>query len=411
MVAPYPDAWDIPEDVEKLVIPSEYQLTFLRYFHIQPDSAHRGREATLSSVGRSFWWSNMAKSVKSFCKHCLGCQLRKSSHDPLVGRLRTSIYTKPFSAIGVDLIEMPPGESDVEGHPYHFIFHAVCLFSNYVITRPLRSKSMMDVAKCLFNEVICHHGYFGTIRSDRGKEFCNSLLDELYKFGNVEVQRTSSLRAQFNGQCERAHRFPMDALAILCSGREDRWPHFLQPVTFAHNTNPGNGRLFSPYFITHGGRNPPTLPDLLLKSGSDSSCEPSDLEIDSMAVDMVESMKTAHVCVRLALLDARLKAKNKYDKNRSVPDFVEGDFVGLRAPPRRSKLSLKWRGPYIVSDPCNNTVLLKSVPHGPPTTGTRVNVDRLIHLNLSGDLNSTIVEGSVIDNQHGLVNLPAISEA
>ncbi|EER20369.1 hypothetical protein Pmar_PMAR010103, partial [Perkinsus marinus ATCC 50983] len=67
--------------------------------------------------------------------------------------------------------------------------------------------------------------------------------------------------------------FPMDALAILCSGREDRWPHFLQPVTFAHNTNP-------------------------------------DLEIDSMAVDTVESMKTAHVCVRLALLDARLKAKN-----------------------------------------------------------------------------------------------------
>ncbi|EER16404.1 hypothetical protein Pmar_PMAR021000 [Perkinsus marinus ATCC 50983] len=203
----------------------------------------------------------------------------------------------------------------------------------------------------------------------------------------------------------------MDALAILCSGREDLWPHFLQPVTFAHNTNPGNGRLFSPYFITHGGRNPPTLPDLLLKSRTNSSCEPPDLEIDSMAVDMVESMKTAHVCVRLALQDTRLKAKNKYDKNRSVPDFVEGDFVGLRAPPRRSKLSLKWRGPYIVSDPCNNTVFLKSVPHGPPTTGTRVNVDRLIHLNLSGDLDSTTVERSVIDNQHGLVNFPAISEA
>ncbi|KAF4648893.1 hypothetical protein FOL47_002677, partial [Perkinsus chesapeaki] len=89
MVAPYPDSWDIPQDVEKLVIPDEYHLS-------QPDSAHQGREATLSSVGRSFWWCNMAKSVKKFCK------------------LRTSIYTKPFSAIGVDLIEMPPGESDSE---------------------------------------------------------------------------------------------------------------------------------------------------------------------------------------------------------------------------------------------------------------------------------------------------------
>ncbi|KAF4744110.1 hypothetical protein FOZ62_022691, partial [Perkinsus olseni] len=103
------------------------------------------------------------------------------------------------------------------------------------------------------------------------------------------------------------------------------WPQFLQPVTFAHNTNVGTGRLFSPYFITHGGRNPPTLPDLLMKNPG-TSYDPTDLEVDSMAIGMVESMKIAHVCVRLALIDARMKAKNKYDRNRSTPDFAEGDI-------------------------------------------------------------------------------------
>lgn len=47
MCVPYEGSWDLPEDVEKLVIPVEHQLTFPRYFHVQPDSAHRGREATL----------------------------------------------------------------------------------------------------------------------------------------------------------------------------------------------------------------------------------------------------------------------------------------------------------------------------------------------------------------------------
>ncbi|KAF4689617.1 hypothetical protein FOZ60_001315 [Perkinsus olseni] len=120
-------------------------------------------------------------------------------------------------------------------------------------------------------------------------------------------------------------------------------------------------------------------------------------------------MKTAHVCVRLALLDARMKAKNKYDRNRSTPDFAEGDIVGLRAPPRQSKLSLKWRGPFIVSDPCNNTVVLKSVPHGPPSTSTRVNVDRLIHLNLSGDLGTTTTADRLGErDQQNLADVPVI---
>ncbi|KAF4655353.1 hypothetical protein FOL47_009472 [Perkinsus chesapeaki] len=117
--------------------------------------------------------------------------------------------------------------------------------------------------------------------------------------------------------------------------------------------------------------------------------DPTDLEIDSMAVDMVEAMKTAHVCVRLALIDARLNTKNKYDQTRSLPDFSGGDLVGLRSPQRQSKLSYRWRGPYVVSDPQNNTVLLKSVLYGPPCPSSRVNVDRLIHLNLSGHLDPT----------------------
>lgn len=116
---------------------------------------------------------------------------------------------------------------------------------------------------------------------------------------------------------------------------------------------------------------------------------------------MVESMKTAHACVRLALIDSRLRAKERYDQDRTAPDYAAGAYVGVRTSPRASKLSLRWRGPYAIDSISGNTVLLKALPSGPPVpTPTRINVDKLVHLDypasfhrdVSGESPSSVIE-------------------
>ncbi|KAF4649734.1 hypothetical protein FOZ61_001037, partial [Perkinsus olseni] len=97
------------------------------------------------------------------------------------------------------------------------------------------------------------------------------------------------------------------------------------PATFMRTVNSVFADLLSEVTADSGYFLCAYMDDLLISSSTwaehlqhlsrAAADEVTDLEIDAgAAVDMVEAMKTAHACVRLALLDSRLKAKDRYDQ-------------------------------------------------------------------------------------------------
>src|SRR5204863_7893944 len=113
--------------------------------------AHRGVKATFHHVCRRYQWRGMYEDVRQFVKSCDECQRR--------ARLRWEEPLHPtftivaFYKVGVDIVHMPSSGG------YKYIVFARDDFTGWLEGPPLTAANSKSVAKCLFEDVICWHGW------------------------------------------------------------------------------------------------------------------------------------------------------------------------------------------------------------------------------------------------------------
>ena len=102
--------------------------------------------------------------------------------------------------------------------------------------KPLKDKTAVSVARFLY-ELICRFGCFSTQINDQGREFVNSVSDELHRLTGVKQKITSAYHPQANGLVERQNRTIKEKLLkILGDDAHEDWPSALDGVLFAHRT-------------------------------------------------------------------------------------------------------------------------------------------------------------------------------
>ena len=98
---------------ERLVVPKMLREEVMRSVHTQH---HFGKEGTLQSLKRSFFWSGMSKDVETFCRNSLVCHRAKPTNygkEP-IGRMRGH-QSIPGYAVGIVIGTLPWSE---DGHRY-----------------------------------------------------------------------------------------------------------------------------------------------------------------------------------------------------------------------------------------------------------------------------------------------------
>lgn len=76
------------------------------------------------------------------------------------------------------------------------IVMAVCYFSKWIEARPLKSKEAVEVARFLYEDIICHHGCVAIQINDQGREFVNSVSAELHTLTGTTQRITSAYHPQ-----------------------------------------------------------------------------------------------------------------------------------------------------------------------------------------------------------------------
>ncbi len=69
----------------RFFIPNDQELRFriLRNFHDSPTAGHHGRDRTITSIRRWFYWPQMANHITKYVKTCNACQRSKQAkHHP-----------------------------------------------------------------------------------------------------------------------------------------------------------------------------------------------------------------------------------------------------------------------------------------------------------------------------------------
>ncbi|KAK3885100.1 hypothetical protein Pcinc_010651 [Petrolisthes cinctipes] len=125
-------------------------------------------------------------------KTCPRCQKASTVFKKVDPKLH-SIPIKPQNMyqIDIDLCSLT-----MFSNGYVAIVMAVCYFSKWIEARYLKSKEAVEVARFLYEDIICHHGCVAIQINDQGREFVNSVSAELHMLTGTTQRITPAYHPQ-----------------------------------------------------------------------------------------------------------------------------------------------------------------------------------------------------------------------
>jgi len=108
--------------------------------------------------------------------------------------------------------------------------------TKFVILKPLKTKRAEEIAYNLM-EIYTTFGAPAILHSDNGREFVNSVINELHTmWGDVKIVHGKPRHSQSQGSIERANRDVEDMLATwIAETKSTDWPSGLKFIQFRKN--------------------------------------------------------------------------------------------------------------------------------------------------------------------------------
>jgi hypothetical protein len=318
---------------------------------IHDEGGHPGVVSTYAQMSRRYQWKGMYGDVADYCKSCDYCQRRArlKFEEPLHPTWSLVVWAK----VGIDVVYMP---DSLEG--FKFIVFARDDLSGWVEGRAIDWANAKNVAKFLYEDVICRHGCPAVVVLDRGSENLN-VAKELLEAYKIDRIATSAYHPQANGLVERCHDPIVDALSKYCSRAPKTWPRYLPLILWADRISVRRSTGSSAFESLVYGRDALLPVDLSLESWSivDWEGEVEDRESLLRArMRQLDERNLRETRTAANLENSRRINKSYFDQHKRLrgesQELHVGDLVLLQtisnqphSRTRARKLDDKWRGP------------------------------------------------------------------
>src|SRR5687767_3298835 len=209
-------------------------------------------------------------------------------------------------------------------------------FSRWPEAKALKSANAEEVARFLYEEIICRFGAPKKIQSDQGTHFVNELIRKLTDKFRIKHSLSSPYHPQSNGLVERFNKTLCEGIAKVAENIMD-WDHYIQPVLFAFRTKELRISNKSPYMLVYG-REPTMVMD-----------ETRSYSMIERLLQITEKVPQLREAARRAIKKSQDDLEKKFQNKREVI-FQKGQLVWYydkaKAMRHDTKLQPKWRGPY-----------------------------------------------------------------
>ena len=318
----------------KIYIPSTLRQTVYKTLH--EGMAHPGKDNTLHSIRRDYYWPNMKPEVESWIEQCDACQRHKNRNKPTHGHLKPiDVIPRFWGVVTTDLITgLPPCKgydsiwtaTDKRGKIKHIA----------PTTTSLDSKGLWDL---IVQNIWKHHGTMDKLICDRGPQMSSRFTRDMGKKFGIEIAMSTAYHPQTDGQSERTNQEVEQALRTVVNWHQDDWVDWLPIVEFALNNRYHKGLKTTPFYANYGYH--PQIGSLPRIVSPIESVE-----------DFVENLHNVQKSTEKSLIQAAEDMKRFYDKHHgATPEFEVGQKVlldnsniALNRPSR--KLAEKRSGPF-----------------------------------------------------------------
>jgi hypothetical protein len=313
----------------------ETRLTWLQGLH--EELGHPTSSGMYTILKEHWRWENMMEDIERVISGCLNCAYGGSEvAEEKSNWVQHRSSWRLFDEISVDLITKLP----VTARGMNNLLVITEAVSGWPEAYPIKTKSAEEVGGCLYN-------YFSRymvprrLRSDRGGEFVNDVIQLLSQTYHFEHILSSSRHPQGDGQVERRNR---DIIGQLEKTDMEDWDLNLDNVLTGIRVRPTVRTGLSPYEVLFC--QPPRLPlDLRFRS---NLCDlPNRAELmDKLSLSRFVTSRSAIYRDLWKQVKAKLKGYENLRHSHQAR-FKPGELVMVRNKARK-KGEAKWNGPYVV---------------------------------------------------------------
>ena len=337
---------------EQLVIPTSMRTKVLYQFHDL--CGHNGHDRTYATIRSRYFWPQLYRDVRSYCKTCRVCQQIRHDTHPRKAPLKPWPVAKICSRWHVDILG-PIGKTR-EG--FRYILLCVESLSRWPEAHPLRTQEAVEVADVLYSQVFCRFGIPEVIMTDRGTQFLSRVVTRLCELFKVKRARTSGYRPQSNAAAENFNRVIWKCLKAYCKDQEN-WNDYLQSIMFAYRSSVScYSTQYSPHLVMMGRE---------MRLPLDVALDSFDLEgtatVDEYMRKILPKVKMIHEVVKANVEENQERYKERYDRNATDTDYAPGTLVWLLTPPKTEKgkskkLQIKYSKLVYIKCKCSNNTYI-----------------------------------------------------
>lgn len=335
------------------VIQKEEMPSILEKFHSEDLAGHMGINATYSKIKERYYWNNMYQDVKDYVQSCDLCQ-RKNK--PKRTELLHSIPVKqPFDLIGIDIV----GPLPITDKGNRYIVTACEYLTKWPEARALSEITAEQVAKFVYEDIICRHSAPKAILTDNGTQFTSQILEHLTNNMQIKRKFSTPYHPKTNGLIERFNKTLCSCLSKLVYQFKRNWDEVLPSALFAYRSTINSTTKYTPFFLLYGRTprfpselDPPVKPEQL-----------SDKNFEKLVVKLAKELEIRVIKYQTIASENIQKAQKKqkqYHDNRITTNnthkFQIGDLVLKELVQKKDKLDLNMDGPYYIHQAFPNGV-------------------------------------------------------
>jgi hypothetical protein len=219
----------------------DQKLAIIEELH--DEGGHKGKQRTFDQVRRRYQWKGQYDDVAEFVETCEVCERRARNRyeEPMKSTWTVMVWAK----IGVDVVYMPPTLGG-----YGFIVFARDGLSGWVEGRAIKVANSRNVAKFIYEDIICRHGSPLRIVMDNGAENLDLTKDLLERY-RIRQTFVSRYHPQANGLVERGYESIVNSLAKY-SKKPGDWVEHLALALWADRISVRRSTGYSAFELVYG---------------------------------------------------------------------------------------------------------------------------------------------------------------
>eukprot|EP00121_Abeoforma_whisleri_P016416 Awhi_evm1s15067 len=292
---------------------------------------------TILRHGGHYEWKDLMKLVRqidSLCNHCELNQVGKRGFHPL----KSIRGQYPGDIWEIDLMVLPRKQSKDEKA---YILHVLDVFSGFNILRRVEDKSSREIAETL-HKIMCDHGMPRKILHDKGNEFLNTNVKEIFGIlGNIVLDGGAPYHPQVQGANERRHREIRNLIKDLLKDVYDDWDSCLPTVQMKMNMRIYRKHKSTPFSVYYGRLH--NLHNFNRNAHCDEQTWFERLD------DIYARVYPGILHLSNSYYDGTERIFDKKNADKQL-QFSEGSWVKmLNVNSNGTNLDDKWKGPYIIS--------------------------------------------------------------